>query len=493
MLTGRPVNCSLSTAEAGGDFATIRRQTETMATPASVPRAPVITPAPLAPMPPGHWLLGHLKARRKDPLKLFNTSQQLLGDVVRYRMGYIYVEQFSHPDHVRHVLVDAKDSYVKGTIWDKVRPLVGNGLVTADGQDWKRQRRLAQPVFQHGRLEPICMIMTEAIADVLESWNSPGQRSRTIALFSEMRKLTLTAVIRALFGTELAQQLPAVARSFVAALEVINRRIISPTPYLPWLYRVPTRDNLAFRRAVSYLNTVVEEIIRRRQIAGEPASNDLLALIMAAQLSEESQISPGLLRDEIMTLLLAGFETSATTMTWAICLLERHPEAWSRLVTEVDLALGGRTPQFDDLAALPYTRAVIEETLRLRPAKWAIPRMTTRTDEVGGFRVPRGDIIVLVPYVTHRHPDFWVDPGHFEPARFLPANRRNIDRWAYFPFGGGQRKCLGMDFALMETELALGMIAQRYQLHSPDQLDVRPDPYVTLRPTGEVPMLVTAR
>jgi cytochrome P450 len=444
-------------------------------------------------MPPGHWLLGHLKERRRDPLRLFSASQQLLGDVVRYRMGYIYVEQFSHPDQVRHVLVDAKDIYVKGTIWDKVKPLVGNGLVTAEGEDWKRQRRLAQPVFQHGRLEPICMIMTEVIADVLEGWNAPSQGSKTIALFSEMRKLTLTVVIRALFGTELARQLPAVAGSFVTALEVINRRIISPTPYLPWLYRVPTRDNRAFRRAVRYLDAVVEEIIRRRESTGEPASTDLLALIMAAQVAEENQISPGLLRDEIMTLLLAGFETSATTMTWAICLLERNPEAWSRLVTEVDLALGGRTPQFDDLAALPYTRAVIEETLRLRPAKWAIPRMATRVDEVRDFRVPRGDIVILVPYVTHRHPDFWVDPEQFEPTRFLPASRTGIHRWAYFPFGAGQRKCLGMDFALMEGQLTLAMIAQRYQLRRPDKLDVRPDPYVTLRPTGEVPMLVSPR
>jgi cytochrome P450 len=444
-------------------------------------------------MPPGHWLLGHLKERRRDPLRLFSESQQLLGDVVRYRMGYIYVEQFSHPDQVRHVLVDAKDIYVKGTIWDKVKPLVGNGLLTADGGDWKRQRRLAQPVFQHGRLEPICMIMTEVIAEVLKDWNAPNQGSKTIALFSEMRKLTLTVVIRALFGTELARQLPAVAGSFVTALEVINRRIISPTPYLPRLYQVPTRDNRAFRRAVRYLDGVVEEIIRRRKSSGEPASTDLLALIMASQVAEENQISPELLRDEIMTLLLAGFETSATTMTWAICLLQRNPEAWSRLVTEVDLALGGRTPQFDDLAALPYTRAVIEETLRLRPAKWAIPRMVTHVDEVRDFRVPRGDIVILVPYVTHRHPDFWVDPEQFEPTRFLPANRTGLHRWAYFPFGAGQRKCLGMDFALMEGQLTLAMIAQRYQLQSPDNLDVRPDPYVTLRPTGEVPILVSAR
>jgi cytochrome P450 len=142
------------------------------------------------------------------------------------------------------------------------------------------------------------------------------------------------------------------------------------------------------------------------------------------------------------------------------------------MVTEVDLALGGRTPEFRDLLTLPYTRAVLEETLRLRPAVWAIPRMATRADEVGGFRVPRGDIVTLVPYVTHRHPDFWVDPEQFEPARFLPAGRTGINRWAYFPFGAGQRKCLGMDFALMEAQLTLAMIAQRYQLHSPDQLDV---------------------
>lgn len=464
-----------------------------MTAPAEIPRGHVRTPPPLPPMPPGHWLLGHLKERRDDPLTLFNRSRQLLGDVVRYRMGYIYVEQFTHPDQVRHVLVDAKDTYVKGTIWDKLRPLVGNGLVTAEGQDWKRQRRLAQPAFQHGQLEPICMIMIETIAEVLNGWHAPRQGLNTIALFSELRRLTLSVVIRALFGTELARELPSVADSFVTALEVTNRRIISPTPYLPGLYRVPTRDNLAFRRAVRYLSEVVEEIVRRRERTAQPASTDLLALIMAAQLAEENHISPRLLRDEIMTLLLAGFETSATMMTWAICLLMRHPEAWSRMVTEVDLALGGRTPQFRDLLTLPYTRAVLEETLRLRPAVWAIPRMATRADEVRGFRVPRGDIVMLVPYVTHRHPDFWVDPEHFEPTRFLPSSRTGINRWAYFPFGAGQRKCLGMDFALMEGQLALAMIAQRYQLQSPDQLDVRPDPYVTLRPTGDVPMLVSAR
>jgi cytochrome P450 len=382
--------------------------------------------SPLPPMPPGHWLLGHLKQRRRDPLRLFSTSQQLLGDVVRYRMGYIYVEQFTHPDQVRHVLVDAKDIYVKGEIWDKLKPLIGNGIVTADGQDWMRQRRVVQPVFQHARLEPICVVMTEAIADVLEGWHASNDGTKTVALFSELRKLTLTVVIRALFGMELAQQLPAVARSFVAALEVINRRIISPAPYLPWLDRVPTPDNFAFHRANNYLNTVVEEIIRRRETVRESASTDLLGLIMAAQLAEENQITPRLLRDEVMTLLLAGFETSATTMTWAMCLLQRHPEAWSRMVTEVDLALGGRTPEFGDLAGLPYTRAVIEETLRLRPAVWAIPRMATRTDEVQGFRVPRGDIVVLVPYVTHRHPDFWVDPDKFQPTRFLPTSRAEI-------------------------------------------------------------------
>lgn len=408
-------------------------------------------------------------------------------------MGYIYIEQFSHPDQVRHVLVDAKDTYVKGTIWDKLRPLIGNGLVTAGGSDWKRQRRLAQPAFQHSQLEPICVMMTETIADVLSGWEPSWHGVKTIALFSELRELTLRVVIRALFGTELDRELPDIAEAFVRALEVSNRRIISPTPYFPGLYRVPTRDNLAFRGAARHLSAVVEEIIRRRETAADAESTNLLGLLMAAQLAEENRISPRLLRDEVMTLLMAGFETTATTITWAISLLQRHPEAWSELVTEVDRALGGRTPQFRELPALPYTRAVLEETLRLRPAVWALPRMAARTDVVQGFRVPRGDIVILVPYVTHRHPDFWVDPEAFDPSRFLPSRRNAINRWAYFPFGAGQRKCLGMDFALMEGQLTLAMIAQRYQLRSADQSEVRPDPYVTLRPTGEVPMLVSVR
>ena len=193
-----------------------------------------------------------------------------------------------------------------------------------------------------------------------------------------------------------------------------------------------------------------------------------------------------------MTFLLAGFETSATTLTWALDLLSRHPIVWSHLADEVFDVLGHRTPSPGDLPRLRYARAVVEETLRLRPALWAIPRMAARDDLVGGYRVPKGDLVVVVPYVTHRHPEFWTDPEGFDPARFLPEHRRRIAHWA-FPFGAGQRQCLGRDFALMEAVLLLAMTAQRFSQPEgvrrhlpPDHLP--PDPYVTLRPSDNVPI-----
>ncbi len=445
--------------------------------------------APLAPMPPGHPILGHLPERWRDPLGLFSRSQQRLGDVVRYRMGTIFVEQFTRPEHVGHILVDAKDVYVKGTVWDKLRPLIGNGVVTADGESWRRQRRLAQPAFHHSQLDALGTVMVSTIAATLDGWRAADG---PVPLFTELRSMTLRVVIRALFGTELDAEIPEVADAFVAALEVSNRRIVSPVPYAPWLYRLPSPNNLTFRRAEQRLSRTVDTIIDRRSaIVDQPA--DLLGALIQAQLAEEDAISHELLHDEVMTFLLAGFETSATTMTWALDLLSRHPTAWSRLADEVAEVLGDRTPSPADLPRLRYTRAVVEETLRLRPALWAIPRMAASEDVVAGYRVPKGDLVVVVPYVTHRHPEFWTDPEVFDPARFLPERRRSIARWAYFPFGAGQRQCLGRDFALMEGVLLLAMTSQRFS--QPDGVGPasQPDPYVTLRPSGDVPIRLRPR
>ncbi|MCY1073512.1 cytochrome P450 [Archangium lansingense] len=451
------------------------------------------TSAPLPPMPPGHWLWGHLPERASNPLGLYLNSRQRLGDVVRYRMGYIYVEQLTHPDHVKHVLADANARYTKGTVFDKTRPLVGNGLLTAEGDFWKRQRRLAQPAFHRERLAALGTSMTDTISEMLPAWERAADAGTPLPVFQEMMRLTLTVVVRALFGVDVAEHTRTVGDAFTTALEVTNERIISPLPYLPWLYRLPTRSNRAFRQAVDTLDGIVRGLISQRRASGKQ-TEDLLGMLMAASDADTGDtFNDAQLRDEVMTLLLAGHETTATSLAWTFHLLEQHPEVEARLHEEVDEALGGRMPTVADLPKLRYVGCVFEEAMRLYPPIWAIPRVPVEDDVVDGFRIPKGDIVILVPYVTHRHPDFWPEPERFDPTRFFPENSKDRPRWVYLPFGGGQRQCIGNNFAMMEAQLILTLVAQRFRLRGVPGVPVVPEPHVSLRPRGPMPMRVERR
>jgi cytochrome P450 len=444
---------------------------------------------PLPPRVPGHWLLGNLAERRSDPLTLFSSARRDLGDVVRYRMGYLPVVQLTHPDHVRHVLT-ADDAYGKGPSWDRLKPLVGEGLVTAEGDLWRQQRRIVQPTFAHDRLLALAGAMTSCTQVLLDRWVASA--GTTVDVFDDVRGLTLRIVLRCLFGVEVDEQVPALSRDFTAALEVSDRRIISVMPELPFRYAVPTRDNRVFARSRRSLDAVVATVLERH--AARPLDDaDLLGALMSGTRDELGSVDLRQLRDEVMTLLFAGFETTANALTWAFVLLDTAPEVTARLQAEVDQVLGGAVPTAEHLPRLAYTRAVIEETLRLRPPVWAIPRVAVRDDEVGGYRVPSGTLVIVVPYVTHRHPDFWTEPDTFDPSRFLPGRRRDISRWAYLPFGGGKRNCLGQHFALMEATLVLAMLASRTELHRSGGAPIEQDPYVTLRPRGPVGMRVTRR
>jgi len=449
--------------------------------------------APLPPMPPGHWLWGHLPERARNPLGLYLDSRQRLGDMVRYRMGYIYVEQLTHPDHVKHVLADASARYTKGTVFDKTRPLVGNGLLTAEGDFWKRQRRLAQPAFHKERLAALGARMTDTLSERLPAWERAADAGTPLPVFQELMRLTLTVVVRALFGVEVGGHTDTVGEAFTTALEVTNERIISPLPYQPWLYRLPTRSNRAFRQAVDTLEGLVRGLIAQRRAAGSQAE-DLLGMLMAASDADTGDtFDDAQLRDEVMTLLLAGHETTATALAWTFHLLAQHPEVEATLHAEVDAALGGRMPTVADLPRLRYVGCVVEEAMRLYPPIWAIPRVPVEDDVVDGFRIPKGDIVILVPYVTHRHPDFWPEPERFAPTRFLPENSKDRPRWAYLPFGGGQRQCIGNNFAMMEAQLLLTLVAQRFRLRGVPGVPVVPEPLVSLRPRGPMPMRVERR
>jgi len=404
--------------------------------------------APLAPMPPAHLLLGHLHERTHSPLDLFLSSQKALGDVVRYRMGYVYVEQLTHPDHVQHVLVGSGDLYTKGSIWDKMRPFVGVGLLTAEGDAWKRQRRVAQPAFHHAGVARIATTMTDAVADHLRSWERAAAANREIPVFAVMRQLTLDVVTRALFGADL-EDYPSITAAFTRALDVTNKRIVSPAPYLPWLYRIPTPANLRFRRAMVTLDVVVGGIIAKRQRqrqreASAADRDDLLGMLMSESESDSSDTDGTgdtdvtQLRDGVMTLLLGGYETTATTLAWAFYLLGRHPDVAATMRSEVESVLGGRAPTPADLPNRTYVRCVIEETMRLYPAVWAIPRVAADDDEVGGYRIPRGDIVILVPWVTHSTPRLLArsrplrpDPlPAGEPCRRAEVGLLPVRRWA---------------------------------------------------------------
>ncbi len=447
-------------------------------------------PAPLPPRVPGHWLLGNLPERRRDPLTLFSDAQRDLGDVVRYRMGYVPVVQLTHPEHVRHVLT-ADDAYGKGQSWERLKPLVGEGLVTAEGDLWRQQRQIAQPAFAHDRLLALAGAMTSCTQVVLDRWAAAGPVQGAVPVFDDIRGLTLRIVLRCLFGVQLDDRVPALSRDFTAALEVTDRRIISVTPDLPFRYAVPTRDNRVFARSRRSLDAVVAAVLERHA-SRAPDDADLLGALMSGTRDELGTVDLGQLRDEVMTLLFAGFETTANALTWALVLLDSAPEVAARLRAEVDEVLGGATPTAAHLPRLVYTRAVVDEVLRVRPPVWAIPRVARREDEVAGYRVPKGTLVVVVPYVTHRHPDFWTEPDAFDPDRFLPGQRRSTSRWAYLPFGGGRRSCLGQHFALMEATLVLAMLASRVDLHRVGDAPAE-DAYVTLRPTGHVPMRVTLR
>ncbi len=439
-------------------------------------------------MPPGHWLWGHLTERTNNPLGLYLNARQQLGDVVRYRMGHIFVEQLTHPTHVKHVLADNCARYSKGTVFDKTRPLVGNGLLTSEGSFWKRQRRLAQPAFHKERIASLSGMMTDTLTETLQGWEAAASAGQPLPMVQELMRLTLTVAVRALFSAEVREHAHTMGEAFTRALAITNERIISPLPYLPALYRLPTPKNRAFLRDVATLDSIVLDIIRQRRTADE--TNDLLGMLMASRDADTGEsMDDTQLRDEVMTLVLAGHETTAAGLAWTFHLLDQNPEVAATLKEEVDTVLGGRTPTVEDLPRLRYAACVFEEAMRLYPPIWAIPRVPLEDDVVDGYLIPKGDIVILVPYVTHRHPEFWPEPERFEPTRFLPENSQERPRWAYLPFGGGQRQCVGNAFSMMEAQFTLAMVAQRFTLRGVPGVPVVPEPLVTLRPRGPMPMV----
>ncbi|OJH36348.1 cytochrome P450 [Cystobacter ferrugineus] len=435
--------------------------------------------ARIPPGPKGHWLLGNLPERRADPLTLFLRGRERYGDVVRYPMGPLLMYQLSHPDDVKRVLVDNAQNYQKTALMQRLRPVLGEGLLLSEGDFWKRQRRLAQPAFHRERMEGIATLITRLVEESLPRWDALAARGEPFDLCAELMRLVLSITGQVLFSTDLSGSASDMARAVTTVLEELNHRVLSALP-LPALLPLP--GHLRLRSAIRVLDRIVYGIIDGRH-RGTKASGDLLSLLMDARDADTGEgMSDRQLRDEVMTLVLAGHETTANALAWTFLLLHQHPEAARRLVEEVTSVLGERTPTFQDLSRLRYTARVFDESMRLYPPAWLISRVALADDVLGGYMLPRGSIVVMLPYVIHRHPAFWERPDSFDPDRFLPERTGTRPRFAWLPFGGGQRMCIGSGLALLEGQMCLAMLARRYRFQLVPEHPVVPQALVTLRP-----------
>jgi len=442
--------------------------------------------------PPGPRIIvpfAAVRRLRRAPLAYCEELARDYGDLVYIRWANMRTYMVWHPDHLRHVLQENNANYVKGPMVQRTKSLIGEGLFSSEGELWRRQRRLMQPVFYKNALHDLGRTMAETIDAYLAGMQRNVAGERRLDLSEEMTALTLSVVGQALFGLDLTGDAATVGRAFMTSLEFVNRRVTSVAP-IPVF--VPTPASRRYRAALAELDRVVYRIMDARRAEG-CTRNDLLSRLLAARDEETGEgMSDHQMRDEVMTFVLAGHETTANALTWAWYLLCRHPHVERRLRDEVDGVLGRQLPGPDDLDRLPYARMVIEETMRLYPPLWGFPRQAVGDDVLGGYSIGRGAMLSLFPYLTHRDPRFWPDPMTFDPERFLPERCAERPRYAYLPFSGGPRLCIGREFALIEAQLALAMMVQRFRMRLADSRPVRAQARITLRPLGGLPVIVTS-
>jgi long-subunit acyl-CoA synthetase (AMP-forming)/cytochrome P450 len=389
----------------------------------------------------------------------------------------------SHPDHVKHVLLDHQASYPP--ITRRKILMGGKSLALSAGEAWRRRRRVMQPLFNQQRLAVFAPRMVAGTERRLERWREPARRGEPLDVAREMTALTLDLLIESLLGTGADRD--GLRRSVTTAFEYFNARARNPRT-LP--VAVPTPRNLRLLKSLRDLRRAVQRSVNERRESGEPAG-DLLSMMLAARDEQTGEVmNPEQLLDEIMMLLVMGHMTTAMAATWTWYMLSRHPDADERMRAEIAAVVGDRPAEFKDVQSLVYTRMVIEETLRLYPPSWGISRIALADDEIGGYRIPAGSVVTVSPWVTHRRPELWPQPDRFDPERFAPGSGGERPRFAYYPFGSGPRVCIARDLALLELPLILATVARRHRLRAVAGHAVVPVRGITLEPQGGLPMIL---
>lgn len=411
-----------------------------------------------APHHEGYPLVGVLPDMLLDgPRELVRLARLHPGQVCSAALGPLRFYLVTHPEHVQHVLSDRWQNFGKGGMYRTIRRLLGNSLFTSEGDEWVRHRRLMQPLFTSKHLASLVDVMVRVVADAIPRYEAAADARTPLDAVETMSRLAQNIIIEAMFsGTITRDESETLGQALAVAVETMLPRMF--VSFLPAEFPLP--GERALREALRTIDAIMFRLVRATR-AGSVARNDLLSLLLNGSSGGDPAMDARQARDHLVTLFVAGVETTADTMTWLLYVLATQPTVEQALRAEIDQVLGGRRPDVADLARLPYCRAVLQETLRLYPAAWFFPRFSKDADRIGDTVIPGGSTVLLSPYATHRDPAFWPQPEVFDPGRFDPERAAMRPRFAYMPFGGGPRQCVGMQFALFEAQIMTAMLVQR--------------------------------
>jgi cytochrome P450 len=444
----------------------------------------------LPPGPKGELMAGNGRQFQKDPIQFLMSVQRDYGNTTRFRLGRWNFYLYAQPEDIREILVEHDERFGGFLVDNVVSQVLGHSLFMSEGDTWRRHRRMIQPGFHRDRVAPVGPITVDMALELLDQWR-PLEAGTQLNMLKEMMALTLRVAAKSLFGMTIREDARVATQAVTDIFDHFAWRI-QRMPFVPppWL---PTAQNRHFTAALATLEAVVERMVAERRADPNPPDDFLTMLLNAEDRDTGYRMDDRQIRDEVMAMVIMSHESTADTICFTWMLLGQHPEVEERLHAELRDVLGTRPPTMDDIPRLTYTRQVIEETMRLYPPGWMLGRRALVDCHVGGYDVPARTVVLFSPYVTHRLPELWPDPERFDPDRFGPGRAERRHRFAYYPFGGGPHVCIGSNFAMIESQLAVATLAQHCRPRLVPGHQVALDALITLRPRGGMPMTVEWR
>ena len=427
-----------------------------------------------------HWLFGHAGMLKDDAIGMVKLFIRDYGNIFSLKLPFAKAVIASNPEHARHVLQDNSKNYTKSLAYDLLKPLLGLGLLTSEGDFWKKQRKLAQPAFHKRKLDEWTEMMIERSNHTAEKIEAFANKNEAFDILPVMTALTLDIISKAIFSTGVEDKAQIVGEQITLLNEYTIEKLHKP---IRMPDAIPTPFNLKQRKSLALLDKIIYEIIDNRKAEGV-SKDDLLSMLMDVKDDETGEtMSKQQLRDELMTIFIAGNETSSNALSWTLYLLSQNPEAEQKMITEIDEKFNnGVELNYKTVGEYHYVKQVVEESMRIYPPVWTVGRRSINEDEIGGYRIePLTNVLIPIIYLHHSE-RFWEEPSQFRPERFAPELRNSIDRFVYFPFGGGPRVCIGNNFAMLEMEIILITLYRQFKFRVKEGFIVEPEPLITLRP-----------